>query len=158
VPESHRDLLRFELKRHEREYGGFSAVVPAGWSYDSATHTYSPPKEQLPPLSKRIGFSSLRIWTTCAGTCKPKDWAAVIEQKVQEIRDKGYLIERDEAPAPGQRLVVSKHADKRIIVHFFSRPDGSRYFLCEAEVDRFATPALPAFEAACRGLVIEDWR
>ncbi len=158
VPASHRDILRFELKPHKREYGGFSVVVPSGWSYDEATHSYSPPESQLPPEGKRIGFSVVRVWTTCAGTCADKDWGAVIEKKVQENRDKGYAIERDETSASGQRLVVSRHADKRIYARFFSKQGGHRYFLCEAEVDRFAQAAESAFEAACAGLVIHDWR
>ncbi len=158
VPSSHRSILRFELKTHKRSFGSFDAVVPAGWSYDDATFTYSPPKEHLPPKDERIGFSTIRIWTTCAGTCADKDWSAIIEKKVQEYRDKGYTIERDETPATGQRLVVSKHADKRIYARFFSKEGGGRYFLCEAEIDRFAQAAEPAFVAACAGLKIHDWK
>jgi len=158
VPASYKDILRFESKAHKRQYGAFNAVVPVGWSFDPDTHSYTPPPTLLPPHGKRIGFSSVRIWTTCAGTCADKDWTAVIEQKVQEYRDKGYTIERDETPASGQRLVVSKHADKRIYARFFSKKGGHRYFVCEAEVDRFSTTAEAAFEAACAALTIHDWQ
>lgn len=158
VPESYKRILSFELKSHKQDYGSFDAVVPTGWRYDPDTQTYSPPVTLLPPHGKLIGFSSVRISTTCAGTCADKNWADVIDKKASEYKDKGYLIERDEMPSPGQRLVVSTHADKRIYARFFSKPGASRYFLCEAEVDRFAQAAQGAFEAACSSLIIHDWR
>ena len=157
VPASHQSILKFELKAHSRQYGSFDAVVPTGWRYDPETQTYSPPVTQLPPKGKLIGFSSIEVWTSCAGTCQSKDWAAVIEGKASQYKDKGYTIERDETPAPGVRLVVSKHADKRIFSRFFSKSGAKRYFMCEAQVDRFAEAAEAAFEAACASLVIRDW-
>jgi hypothetical protein len=158
VPPEYRRILSFELKAHSHKYGSFDAIVPSGWRYDPDTQTYTPPPTQLPPHGKLIGFSSMRISSTCAGTCADKDWASVIDKKVQEYRDKGYAIERDETPKPGQRLLVSKHADKRIYARFFSKSGGNRYFVCEAEVDRFAEAAEAAFDAACTSLIIHNWQ
>ncbi len=158
IPTSYKNILRFETRPHKRQYGAFDAVVPAGWAYDADTKLYTPPKSQLPPNGTLIGFSSMRISTTCAGTCADKDWASIIERKVQDYRDKGYHIERDERPTPDHRLVVSKHADKRTYARFFSKSGANRYFVCEAEVDRFAAAAEAAFDAACAALVIHDWK
>lgn len=157
VPASHREILRFEVKDSGRKYGAFEAIVPANWPYDEATSSYTPHPDHLPPMNRLLGFSAVRIHTSCAGTCADKDWAGLIETKVLDITDKGYVIESDTTSRPGHRLVISKHPDKRIYTHFFWKDGGHRYFLCEAEVDGLLAPAAEAFKTACSGLVIQDW-
>jgi hypothetical protein len=157
VPEPYADILVFRSAMHKRAFGSFEAVVPSGWSLDPDTGTYFPPSALLPPESKRMGYTTLRVVSTCAGTCSSKDWGSVIQAKVEEYKAKGYTTERDETPAAGERLLVSRHADKRILARFFSKPGASRYFVCEAEVDHTAQATEAAFEAACAGLVILGW-
>ena len=158
VPEVLKDILRFETKPSGREFGAFDAIVPAGWPHDKATSTYAPHPDQLPPHNNRLGYSSVRAHTTCAGTCEPKDWDALIESKIQAITDKGYTIEQNTTLDPGRREVIAKHPDKRIYAYFFSQPDANRYFVCEAEVDGLLSQASQAFQTACSGMVIHDWK
>ena len=158
VPASHREILRFEVKQSGREFGAFEAIVPAAWPHDSATSTYAPHPDHLPPHNNQLGYSSVRVHTTCAGTCAAKDWERLIEQKVRALIERGYTIEEDTQTSPGQRVVISKHPDKRIYSYYFFEPQGHRYFVCEAEVDGLLSSAANAFQAACAGLIIHDYR
>jgi hypothetical protein len=158
VPEALRDILRFEVKPSGREFGAFDAIAPAGWPYDKDTSSYSPHLDQLPPFNNRLGYSSVRVHTSCSGPCADKDWAALVQSLVQELVDKGYAIESDTTPSEGRRVVVSAHPDKRIHSYFFWQAGGHRYFVCEAEVDGLLAQATSAFQTACDGLVIHDWK
>jgi hypothetical protein len=140
--------LRFETATIDDE---LEAIVPVGWEASKVI-----PGRYRPAGGSDLGFmTSYKVGSNCDGYCSPKEWKPVVD-KVEFGRLDGKTIEKDEK-LPNGRLVVARSDDHVSVIAAWWKADASRYFYCRAELDRQATKAAAAFEAACRQARVIGW-
>lgn len=150
VPASLNGKLSFEIVAGEK--GRHQAIQPKGWEAGVI------PGRVKPPSGASLGFlTSFSTGSNCDGTCEKKDWAAVAD-KVEFAQFSGgsFKVEKDEK-GPGTRLLVAKGDGRVDIAYAVWKDEASRYFVCRATLDQEIIEAAPAFEAACKGMLVSSW-
>jgi hypothetical protein len=150
VPAALRDRLTFEAAKVEDDE--LAAAVPSGWESKHMPGSYRPADEA------DLGFMTrFSVGSNCDGYCKPKDWAASVQQiEFAQFETDGFEIEKDEELANG-RLLVARSDDSAYVVAAWWKSDASKYYYCRASLDDDAADAVAAFETACRNTHVLAW-
>lgn len=150
VPAALQGKLSFEIAQGEK--GRHQAIQPKGWE------TGVIPGRVKPPSGASLGFlTAFSTGSNCDGTCEKKDWAA-ISDKVEFAQFAGgsFRVEKDEK-ANGSRFLVAKGDGRVDIAYAVWKDEASRYYVCRVTLDGELVEAAPAFEAACKGMLVTSW-
>ena len=167
VPAALRDELVFEQRELVTDHTGggvapkvtFTAAVPRGWERQPFAIVDDFAALVPPAASKLAGAADLSLKSACKqdGICVAQDgvaWAALAEKEVfGPYRRDGIVIERDDVRAT-DRLAILRRAADRYLVYAWWRDGGTRFRICAARLASAAEAAAPAFEKACRTVVV----
>lgn len=128
------------------------AVQPKGWEAGVI------PGRVKPPAGSPLGFlTAFSTGSNCDGSCEPKDWPKVADSvEFAQFKGGGWTIDKDEA-LPDGRLLVARQEGRVDIALARWKAEASRYFVCRATLDKELLAAAPAFEEACRQMVVRSW-
>ncbi|MBL8783417.1 MAG: hypothetical protein JNJ59_00840 [Deltaproteobacteria bacterium] len=150
VPASLGGKLSFEIAKGEK--GRHQAIQPKGWEAGVI------PGRVKPPSGASLGFlTAFSTGSNCDGTCEKKDWAAIADKvEFAQFAGGSFTVEKDEK-GQGSRFLVAKGDGRVDLVYAVWKDDASRYYVCRATLDKEVLEAAPAFEAACKGMLVSSW-
>lgn len=150
VPEALAPKITFEQAKLDDDR--IIAAVPSTWESKHIPGRYTPARDA------DLGFfTSFGVGSNCDGSCADKDWKATADKvEFEQFTSKDGVV-KDEA-LDGGRFLKAKDGESVHLVFAWWKKGASRYFFCRATLEGAeALSAEPAFDKACRSLVIAKW-